>query len=540
MYKVLVVDDEAFITDGLYRLLQNLPDLSLEVYRAYSARVALDLLKKYRMDIVITDINMPGLSGLDMLHEIQIHWPQCRTIILSGYNNFSYAQQAITYGADFYLLKTDGDEVLLDAVNQCIQKIEASAVDDQWKEKAEMALKKALPLLQQEYLFHLLNEELPPTESINETFHELSIPLCPFSPVFLAGVRLDNISAPSVRGSFSYYIAAIFDLFQKASCKKLNSISVALEDPRYSLWIFQPSGDFASSDIIPYVNGVLETIQKYVQCNLKTSISFLIEPKEISFTDLPGTYHNLHFILTHKLNPDEEMVLGTPEFYMDYSSNSDFSSIHSSCQLLEQYFMQRNKTQFFSVFENLLSKMMNFQQPELQIFIYHKLSAFFLEMLIETDKKESFLETFYSMEIFSTPYNQWDIRLYDKFLSIAKWLFQIETDETHMRYQQMITIIHNYIKIHLKENISLTSIAEQVYLNPVYLSRIYKQITGETLSQYITQCRLTNAKELLKNSQMKINEIAYEVGYESPAHFSRVFKKFYGSSPQEYRNISAN
>ena len=94
MYKLLIVDDEHYITDGLYRTFSSLSEFSLEIYRAYCAKQALDYFTRYRMDIIITDINMPIMNGLEMIAEIKNRWPDCRTIILSGYNDFEYAKTA--------------------------------------------------------------------------------------------------------------------------------------------------------------------------------------------------------------------------------------------------------------------------------------------------------------------------------------------------------------------------------------------------------------------------------------------------------------
>ena len=106
MYKLLIVDDEKHIADGLYRTFSSISNISLEVYRTYSAPDALKLFTHYRMDILITDIDMPVTSGLDLISEIKKRWSNCRTIILSGYSEFDYAQTALSYHCDFYILKS--------------------------------------------------------------------------------------------------------------------------------------------------------------------------------------------------------------------------------------------------------------------------------------------------------------------------------------------------------------------------------------------------------------------------------------------------
>lgn len=539
MYKLMIVDDEAFIADGLYRTFLNLPDISLDVYRSYSAKSALATLDQYRMDIVITDINMPGLSGLDMLKEIKSRWPDCRTIILSGYNEFDYAQTALRYGAEFYILKSDGDQVLIEAVKSCISKIEASIKEIKWKEDVNAALKKAAPILQQNFLRQLLSGDTPSLLWITEKLTELQIPLNPDAPIHLAAARLDTPDNRTLEASGTTN-TAIDSIFRQTTAARLQSVPFVLENTRYMLWIIQARNSKISTDItVNYINGILETVQNYCRYALNLSVSFLLEPTAIPFEELPRYYQNLHFILMHKLNPAEEMVLGNTIFYLtpsedDFHTNELLLSIGKLSQLLEC----QNKKVFLDLFQKLLAHMMNFSESETQILLYHNLSSILLNQIIQSNKYDEFIAHFHNISIFSLPFGKWDIDLYEKFLEVADWIFFTDEAENSLRYKQTLDTIHTYIDQHLNDAISLADLAEQVYLNPVYLSRAYKQITGQNISKYISDRRMEKARILLANSNLKINEIACQVGYESPAHFSRIFKKMTGVTPQEFREHS--
>lgn len=127
MYRILVVDDEEMITDSLATMLQETELFDLDVYKAYSGTEALELLNRYRMDIVISDICMPQIDGIDLAARIREKWPECQVIFQSGYDDFQYAQQAIRHRVSHYVLKSEGDETLLNAIGNCIQTIEKSA-----------------------------------------------------------------------------------------------------------------------------------------------------------------------------------------------------------------------------------------------------------------------------------------------------------------------------------------------------------------------------------------------------------------------------
>lgn len=123
---------------------------------------------------------------------------------------------------------------------------------------------------------------------------------------------------------------------------------------------------------------------------------------------------------------------------------------------------------------------------------------------------------------------------------LAQVLFELKHSQQKRRSDNVIATLQEYIHAHLNEDLSLVRLSEQVYLNPSYLSRIYKQETGANLSDFIESVRIEKAKELMKNERLKINEIAAMVGYDTAASFTRFFRKMAGLSPQEYRESLLN
>lgn len=541
MYRMLIVDDEAFITDGLYWLFKNNGELSFEVYRAYSAREALSILNKYRMDIVITDIMMAGLTGLDLTKEIKMRWADCRIIILSGYSEFDYACTAMDLGVDQYLLKSQGDEVLIDAVKKCISIIEKQHDEAQWKEQAEKALKKAQPLLCREFLFDLLSGNQKVQDQIDLSFRELEIPFSSEYPIFLIGGRLDKMAHPNVSlSTLSRQLTNIDTIFKEYVTSRAFSIQLSW-NRRYMLWLIQSKNlpDTGVPDFPHFLSGMLERIQEHCRRQLGTYVSFLIEPNAVTWPDLPECYTKLCQILNQQLSVENKMALVSTAYFQEDDAKKEFNkNITASMKSLEQlriFFEYRQKDKFYPLFREMLLKLLDYSQKEIQFVVYHNLCSILLDGIIAAGKLDQFTKHFHNLNLFSTPYEQWDTSLCEKFSSAADWLFAFEENENEQRVKQMIYVLHDYIAKHLNEDLSLTRLSETVYLNPVYLSRVYKQITGENISKYIADCRIKEAKSLLRQPEYKINEIAAAVGYESAAHFSRTFKKAVGISPQDYR-----
>ena len=127
---------------------------------------------------------------------------------------------------------------------------------------------------------------------------------------------------------------------------------------------------------------------------------------------------------------------------------------------------------------------------------------------------------------------------FNLFKETAEKVFSHQHEDQERSNRKLIIEVQDYIQRNLSGDVSLIKLAEIVYLNPTYLSRIYKQFTGTNLSEYIFNLKFSKAKSLLKDSKKKVNEIATEVGFESAAYFIRTFKKNAGMTPQEYREKS--
>lgn len=119
---------------------------------------------------------------------------------------------------------------------------------------------------------------------------------------------------------------------------------------------------------------------------------------------------------------------------------------------------------------------------------------------------------------------------------VSAIILKIQNEDQKKKADNTIVFLQKYISNHLDKDLSLVRLAEQVYLNPSYLSRLYKKSSGLNISEYIEHTRIKKAKELLENNDLRVNEIALRVGYENAASFSRVFKRSMGICPQEYRD----
>ncbi len=536
MYKLLIVDDEKHIADGLYRTFSSVSDISLEVYRTYSAGDALHLFTRYRMDILITDIDMPVTSGLDLISEIKKRWPDCRTIILSGYSEFDYAQTALAYHCDFNILKSQGDEPLIDAVSECILRLERDSREKNWTKQLENELQRVRPMLQQTFLNNLLNSPAVSDSEISrcmEDARRLSLSLYEEKPFFLVGCRLDRPPLAKSPIGLPSSLIEIHVIFQNCLTQRAICTPVFSDDPQYLLWLIQSATDEPADSFCAFINGSAENFH-YCMRNREISLSLLLEPTPFSFGQFPAFGRKMLFLLKYRMGKNEEMVLSNTDFYAVTAAASDYEQLLQKLQQLEFYLVRENADSFLGLLESLLEPSASYSREQLA-FLLNNLKTLFLNTIYKTGRQNDFLENFQSMSVFYEPCEKSGASLSETLYRVGCWLMETQDEERTRRYNRTLQTIHAYIREHLHEEITLTSLAEQVYLNPVYLSHIYKQLTGQKLGTYITCQRIERAKELLAEPELKINEIGFRVGYESSPHFSRTFKKLVGITPAEYR-----
>ncbi|WP_418666532.1 response regulator [Allofournierella sp.] len=539
MYRLLIVDDEPIIADGLYSLFSGKEGSHLEVHKAYSAPQALRILDVLRIDVVLSDIKMPGMNGIEMLSQIHTRWPFCHVIFLSGYSDFEYVQTAMELGADSYILKSQGDEAVLDAVQKAMLLLDQEHTDTIWNKQLEEELKNAQPLLCKDFLWKILRGELSDPMQMGQQLLKLGLPLDPRTPVLLVGGRIDRMLPQAGDPADIPLLEKINAVFTRYTLAVVNSASVYWNH-RYIMWLVQPLQQAPQSPVKVdvFLSGMMERVQSYCLAGLSAEISLVVDPTSHPWASLQANFEKLRSVLTYQLGTQDEMLLGGIGFFGNALPESVLpqDAAEAAFSSLENAFEYRQKEAFRNALGQLLQLLLFGGQPGQRIVLYHKLCLFFLEHIHAGGREKDFLSTFHGYTLFSLPYEQWEEKLTPQFSAIGDWLFDGAEACHAKRFSQMVYTLHQYIAGHISQDLSVNALAEQVYLNPVYLSRAYKQATGENLSEYVLCRRMDKAKQLLRQPDKKVTEIGIAVGFDSAAHFSRVFKKHVGISPQEFRD----
>ena len=562
MYRLLIVDDEEIIVDGLYEIFKSMEYLDLDVYKAYSGKEAIEWLNRTRIDIVLTDIRMPEIDGLQLLDEIYVSWPQCRVIFLTGYNEFDYVYKAIQHNGVSYILKTEDHDKVINAVENAIEEIQKGIKIEGLILKAKEQMNMTLEMLRNDYFIHLLHEELS-ISTAGSQFEQLEVPIRPDLPIVLLIGHVDNIAADLGYRDKVQYLYSVGLIIGQNLNTKITSVTVMDEKYRFVLFI-QPKELLNKSYIeaktesyyeksISFIKGTLEVIQTACRESLDASISFVLSGEPCSWEDVSKKYYSLNQMLNNKIGTGMEMLLIDTEFNV-LTASSAYETVEletdteclevqlrrANMDLIGQYLETGQRDKFFEILSELMNpiKSIRSRNSNLAIEAYYKV-ALTLQSYINrcklTDKIAFHIGQNKLMRI--EQHESWADAIQYLF-DISDIIFKLQSEEQKKRADNAIDYIQKYIEGHLSDDLSLVRLAEKVYLNPSYLSRLYKQTTGTTLSDFIDNARIKKAKELLKKENVKIHEVSKAVGYETAASFTRFFRKIIGCSPQEYHDTS--
>ncbi len=242
MYRVLIVDDEPIIVNGIYQILQQAMHLELELYRAYHAYEALERLERTRIDLVVSDIRMPGMDGIELQEKILARCPWCKIVFLTGYNEFDYMQRALRNGGIVdYLLKNEDDELIVQAVEKALRQIEQQERAVERVRRADAKHQSALEVLRHSAL---LDGGERDAETRRTRFAEAEIPLSADRSVWVMALRYDSELEERGREPLEYACSNIFGEFLQPTCAY---VSVQPE-PGYNIWAVQPRSHTAEDE----------------------------------------------------------------------------------------------------------------------------------------------------------------------------------------------------------------------------------------------------------------------------------------------------
>ena len=521
MYKILIADDEGIVRESLKFIIDK--DFSdCEIYLAKSGRQAIELAEEHRPDIALLDIQMPGINGLSALREIKTIHPHIRALILTAFDNFDYAKEALELGAADYIMKPIDRKKITEELTRIMHEIDAERRKRQDDLSIREKMEAVVPIIEHGFVLSLIiqNEygysgmQYRSLLNLNEEYG--------FIAVFEWGEGFEkeapgNPIGASVRAQkFATQMSRQIRIFFKAYLSDIMGNKLIAAIP----W---NDSEMSYSDrlrMIERMRSLVTSLKEMVGIDFKAGIGS-VQP----WSDMFDSYQEALNALRHgvrKVTHIDDLLVRNDAARQQASlrrtmleairSGEEAQVLREAEMLLAWYMDERNSTRNDA------------QMALLEILLEGR------RIVTEQGKDPG---THAGKELMQATRSE-DIRqiFMNGVLQLAR---EIAAQDT--KQDGVIQVAQEYIRKHFTSDLSLEMAAQQVNISPYYFSKLFKEETGINFSDYLTNLRIQKARELLRQDpDRNIKEISIEAGYSNPNYFSRIFKKCTGMTPTELRD----
>lgn len=520
MYKIIIVDDEIDVRKGMIDKI-NFDNLGFKfVGDAENGLEALELIEAENPDLAIIDIKMPYMDGIELASEIYKNYPALKVIILSGFDEFEFARQAIRYNVIDYVLKP----VSSNNIVELLQNTKAKLDEEKLKKRDLLYLEKhyleSLPIIRERFLNALVLEK--------HSIRNFKEKLIKFGITIGNGPYIVSIVRPDQSKSIE---EEVFDIYAYGIYQTCQSL---VEDKQIT-YFHNHAGDtiliIPNADTVEWVH-TLEEIRAVVEKTHLQTVTIGLGEIVTNIDALNHSYQGAIQALGYKLIEGDNKVIWINDLepnriaIMSFADfEEEFNQIVRSCNY-DGFELFVN-----SIIENVV--LSNLSLEALRMFMM-ELLLFLLRLSHEYQLSIKWFDE--HKDLYKALQDYSDIlELKDLIIELGHEMMNAISDNRKSNIKVMIDTAIEYLENNYSEEVSLDSVAEYLHISPEYLSRLFKKETSQTFIFYLTTLRLDAAKRLIEDTQYKNFEVAEAVGYKEPNYFSYVFKKRFGISPSKYR-----
>ncbi|MEK8128513.1 response regulator [Paenibacillus filicis] len=540
MWKIAVIDDDKTVLQGMRKIIPW-EDLEAEFAGdATDGQKGLELIGSAKPDIIITDIYMPVLNGLDMIEELRKNGYEGKIIILSGYSDFEYARQALRLNVDDYLSKPVTVLTIKSVLEKAIIELEGMSVRKLEQYELVQKLMQYEPFVEQERVKAVVTghtvagRPLPPFLQ-GSPCGEDSSEYVVVAVEILRTVRVSEVS-PSDFSLFRFAVGNILQEVIATAWKDARLIELHSHHMAVLLHAPKAGKEEAVLRIRPLCESMVQHVGDYLKVRLKMGIGrwkeswhHISDSTEEAFQALAAKRH-----LPYPGLPLYEFVKdGDPAAKSDFKATEVrpvqfYQQLGEAIRLLQEPQIQEVVERFFQPLENT-------------------------DGLAEKDVRHVGLETWailtYSLldagvradEVFDADQVKEELERLGAPGELKAWLLDkvavfcsLQGKSEKLKHKQAVNFMIQHIHEHFAEDLHLSELAEKVYISRNYLSNIFRQATGETFNSYVTRVRMEKAKNMIMEGRWMIYEIAEKVGYKNVPYFTTQFKKYTGCNPSEF------
>lgn len=538
MLTMLVVDDEIYALKGITQGI-DWSDLPITtILEAENVEQAARLLKDHKVDLVISDIEMPGANGIELLRQIRETTPSTLTIFLTGHARFEYAKEALHYGCFDYVLKPVDHDLLKGIVKRAVEEIDRRRSQQEFEDTLEIYRHQwtsQLPILVERFWQEILSGKVTATrDRLNREFELYNIPLTSDDqvlPILLSieqwevelDARDESIMEYAVRKAASEIILA-------------DNAGVVLKDRNeFNLVLLygKPTNrEQLKSRCMQYVKACYD----YFHCRVSCYIG-----EGVRIGETQASLEKLSQLERANVSEPQSVLDITQAFEAGSLVNGATGANGSNLPSFADWAILLERGNLEELTLNIEETFRSFQEETASREILELFYFGFVHLLFQAASRKgiSIYETVSVQEINEgqtarTPalMQAWAAKLLHK---AGQAIVDRQRDAS-----AIISRIQTFIQENLDKELNRDEIANSVFRNPAYLSRLFRKETGLSLTDYIVQVKIEKAKRLLKETNDKVSNIAEGLGYVHFSYFAKLFKKAAGLTPQEYRKQHQN
>lgn len=527
MAKILICDDEGIVQESLKFMIRKGFGNECEIESAKNGRTAIELAESFRPDVIFMDIQMPGINGIEAMQEIRKENKNVIFIVITAYDKFEYSQRSIDVGVMAYLTKPIGKDTVIDVLRKALAKVKERKEKARYDLKVKEKLEAVVPMIESGFIYSVLLEEAGEEEQATyrglldiETAHSYAL-VIECGDELRKGV-LSNTVGAGIRLQKHYLI------FREIIKEMTGGIVGALMANKVIVLVPCNEEEESYEERVAKIDNIrslLRKLEQQTELKFKAGIGLVKQwgAATESYKEALEAVRQGVGKVTHA----KDLSVGC--IYEDNYPSELEKELFASISRGDEQNMRKCAIEFMEWLRETTKELNNVARLKVMEFVLFAEQTAYLQgaIVYRLEDRKEYLDIVMALQ----NYDELKVWFVEKMSAACRHVAMKQQEKTDNVVEKALS----YIASHFSSDLSLETVAQQVNISPYYLSKLFKEAEGVNYIEYVTKLRIEYAKNELGYSQKSIKEICHESGYSDPNYFSRIFKKWTGLTPTEYR-----
>ncbi|WP_240415095.1 response regulator [Paenibacillus periandrae] len=535
MYRLVIVDDEPTVRHGLSTYF-DWSQYGIEVVgEADDGDVALELIERIKPDMVLTDVRMPQMDGIQLSTEIKLRFPGIKIVFVSGHDDADYLKSALKVNAVDYIFKPVNMQELAAVVERVVKELQDAEQERTYIVDMQVKLTQSMPLLREKFLMSLIWDGVKNPARIKDRLDFLGLDLPAEADYWTLVLKIDDsaeVVATRTERDQQLLSYSVLNIVQELTEQMMQGYAFETRNGEFVVILRMGEEDSQEERLFSLTEQIRDNLKRW----LKISVTIGVGERISGLQSMPESYNQAREAADQRWYLGKNHIISIDNLQQNTDSlyRFDMAQGERIMSVLKATDQEKLLTELDGIFEPLSRSrkegLTNCRNVSLQLILMASRLLLELNMMGPemVDKEAVLWEQVFKQETILDLRHRVETHLLDVCERIR--------EKRSAKPKNAIERVHALIDERFAENLQVGDIAREVFLSPTYLCLLFKQETGETINEYLTKVRIEKAKELLSDPRNKFYEVCYTVGYSDPSYFSKLFKKYTGLTPSAFRD----